>query len=174
MSSSKACAVRWSVAIAKFLPEALVADLVGHAVEAVLIGGIAAAVHGVGLATLDLDILVAPDATNLERLAGCLIELRAEMATFHQPPILPTIERLLASTGPMLMRTKYGRLDVLREAGGEDFASLSVDARQASFGGHAVRVASLPALLRMKRAANRPKDQAAIIALEAELARRLG
>ncbi len=157
---------------AEFQPAALITSLVAAGVESVLIGGIAASVHQVSWATFDLDLVIAVDAVNLDRLAGCLVEVEAEMATFHQPPILPTIDRLRSATGPILLRTKFGRLDLLKEAGGETFASLCNDAIDASVGGHRVRVASLPALIRMKRAANRPKDQPAIVALEEALARR--
>jgi len=71
----------------------------------------------------------------------------------------------------MLFRTSFGRLDVLKEAGGETYETLGEGAVTLKLLGVVVRVASLPALIRMKRAANRPKDQAAIIALEAALAR---
>jgi hypothetical protein len=70
----------------------------------------------------------------------------------------------------MLFRTRHGRLDALKEAGGETFETLSADAEDATYAGHTVPVASLAALLRMKRAANRPKDRKVLAAIEAALA----
>lgn len=44
------------------------ASLRSHEVEYLVIGGIAAVLHGVPRATFDLDILIRPDRENAERL----------------------------------------------------------------------------------------------------------
>jgi hypothetical protein len=141
--------------------------LLRHRVESVLIGGLAATAQGAGWATYDADIVVDETAANLARLLSALVELDAAYDTFHQPPIRPRLELLSSATGPQLFRTRFGRLDVLKEAGGETFATLIADAVEAEQFGHRLRCASIDALLRMKRAANRPKDQAGIAQLEA-------
>lgn len=58
---------------------------------------------------------------------------------------------------------------MLKEAGGDTFESLSLDAETVDLGNTKVRYASLAALLRMKRAANRPKDREGIHLLEQAL-----
>lgn len=73
--------------------------------------------------------------------------------------------------GPQLFRTRAGRLDVLKRAGDESFATLLADAVEVEAAGCLVLCSSLEALLRMKRAANRRKDQAAIASIEAALRR---
>jgi hypothetical protein len=60
-----------------FAPDELIAALVDGGVEYVLIGGLAVGAHGFPRATKDLDIVPAPDETNLRRLAGVLRELDA-------------------------------------------------------------------------------------------------
>jgi predicted nucleotidyltransferase len=57
-------------------------------------------------------------------------------------------------------------VDVMREIGGVDsFEGLWERAVPMDFGGFVVRVASIDDLIAMKRAANRPKDQAHIYEL---------
>jgi hypothetical protein len=62
----------------RFAPERIVAALNDAGVAYVIVGGIAVAAHGVVRATRDLDLVPAPDAANLERLANALTELGAE------------------------------------------------------------------------------------------------
>lgn len=131
----------------KFDPDAILSALRRHQVEFVLIGGLAG-------------------GANLARLDAALRQLSAEYDTFHQPPILPEMRRLQSAHGPQLFRTRYGRLDVLKEAGGETYETLQRDASEITAYGATMLCASLAALLRMKRAANRPKDQAAIARLK--------
>lgn len=154
-----------------FRPDDIFAVLARHDVEFVLVGGLAGAARGAGWPTYDADILVCEDEDNLVRLLDALLELDAAYDTLHRPPIQPYLSLLGDSTGPQLFRTRSGRLDVLKEAGGETFASLMLDASVLDVHGSRVMCASLPALLRMKRAANRPKDQAALAKLDAALRR---
>ena len=154
-----------------FEPDEILACLARHEVELILVGGLAGVAHGAGWPTYDVDVVVRVDEANLERLLGALAEIRAEYDTFHQPPLVPDPQRLRRGTGPQLFRTTHGRLDVLKEAGGETYETLSIDAMEVEQPGHSVRCASLSALLRMKRAANRPKDRAAIPKLEEALIR---
>lgn len=155
-----------------FEPAPILAALVRHEVEHIVIGGLAGFAQDAGWPTYDADIIVKPSPENLSRLLAVLREIGAVYDTFHQPPLRPD-ERLVASgSGPQLFRTKYGRLDVLKEAGGETYESLAGDAVASKLYGVVVRCASLEALLRMKRAANRPKDQPAIAKIEARLRER--
>lgn len=158
---------------AEFEPQQLLLALRESGAAFIVIGGWAAGVHGVGWTTFDLDVVVASEEENLERVLTALIVEDAVFHTAHRPPIRPDMPRLVAATGPLLFRTKHGRLDVLKEAGGETYESLALDAGESDVAGHTVRIASLAALVRMKRAANRPKDRAVLPAMEAALAQRI-
>ncbi len=148
-----------------FRPDAILECLLDNEVRFIVIGGLAAFAQGAGWPTQDADIVVDCAEGNLRRLLIALSELEAEYDTLHRPPIRPNWRLLSGSTGPQLFRTKYGRLDVLKEPGGETYGSLSEDAVAAELHGSIVRCASIDALLRMKRSANRPKDRAGIDAL---------
>jgi hypothetical protein len=150
-------------------PPALVGALLRYGVAFVLIGGVAAEAQGVVWATFDLDVVIEGSESNCARLLAALIELEAEYDTLHTVPIRPTLERLRDATGAMLFRTKAGRLDVLKEAGGETYETLVRDADEGSVGGHKLLVASLAALVRMKAAAGRTKDRDVLPRLEAAL-----
>ncbi|MEM9189221.1 MAG: hypothetical protein AAGF12_08600 [Myxococcota bacterium] len=153
-----------------FDPAGIFAVLTRHEVTFVLIGGLAGGARGVGWPTFDADIVVEDEPENIERLARALDELQAVYDTRHQPPIRPSLERLLSTPGPQLFRTRAGRRDVLKEAGGETFETLICDASRIEAHGCGMHCASIAALLRMKRAANRPKDQEAIAKLEEAIA----
>ena len=159
---------------AKFDPDGIFAALVSHEVDFVLIGGLAGVAQGAPWPTMDADVVVAADDDNLVRLDGALRELAAEYDTPHQPPIQPDLRLLRSSSGPQLFRTARGRLDVLKEAGGETYETLTRDAAALEVHGVVLHCASLRALLRMKRAANRPKDQHAITLIEDALRRERG
>ena len=58
-----------------FAPERLVAALNGAGTRYVVVGGLAVGTHGVVRATRDLDIVCAPAAKNMDRVADCLTSL---------------------------------------------------------------------------------------------------
>ena len=139
----------------------------GH-VRFVVIGGVAGWVHGSGLSTVDLDIVYDRRRENLERLVAVLKPLAPYLR--GAPPGLPflwdveTLERGLNFT----LDTTLGPLDLLGEmAGGGRYDDLLPHSEeQFGFGGE-YRFLTLPALIRAKRAAGRPKDLQAIAILEA-------
>ncbi len=146
--------------------------LSGHGVAYVVIGGYAAGLQRAVWLTKGLDVLVQPSDDNLSRIVAALDELDGEFDTPHQPPIRPTLERLRTLTGPLLIRTKHGRLDVLRDAAGDTYATVMADHDLVTVAEVTVTIASLPAILRMKRAANREKDRKVLAIIEAALAER--
>jgi len=80
------------------------------------------------------------------------------------------VDRLRSATGALLCRTNHGRLDMLKEAGGETYETLTTDALQRVVSGSDIKIASLDAIARMKRAANRRKDHEVLPAIEQALA----
>ena len=59
--------------------EAICKVLIEHKVEFVVIGGVAARLHGTGYATLDIDVCPATTEENLQRLAAALKALGARL-----------------------------------------------------------------------------------------------
>jgi hypothetical protein len=148
-------------------PQALLARLVGHRVEFVVIGGFSVAAHGVVRATKDLDIVPEPSAANRKRLAAALAELDAQVdledMEMDELGIGPDEEGLSAG-GNWVLRTRHGRLDVMQDVPGlRSWEQLRAGAVER--GG--VLYAGYEQLVSMKSAAGREQDLMDIAALRA-------
>jgi hypothetical protein len=147
--------------IAAFDPELLLRALSHHRVNFVLIGALAARLHGFPRLTADADITPAGDKPNLQRLAAALNELDAKVYTESVPEGL-AFDRSAATLSRAAMWnlvTKAGRLDIAFEpAGVEGYADLKKDAERFEAFGVRFFVASLDDIIRSKEAAGRPKD----------------
>lgn len=129
-------------------------------VKFVLIGGLAAQVHGSPSLTGDVDICFALDGENLERLAAALESLASARRGLPSGVSAPLDARALRAGNVFTLTTRYGDLDLLAHPEpGLDFATLIEHAITAELLGNEVRVASLEDLMAMKRAAGRPKDR---------------
>ncbi len=147
--------------IAPFDPERLLEALSRHKVNFVLIGALAARLHGFPRLTADADITPAEDKPNLERLAAALNELDAKIYTESVPEGLPfdCSPVMLARAKMWNLITKAGRLDIAFEpAGLEGYDDLKKDAERFEAFGVKFFVASLDDIIRSKEAAGRPKD----------------
>jgi hypothetical protein len=139
--------------------------LARHEVAFVIVGGVAAVLNGVPIATFDVDIVHARDAANIERLIAALAELDAR---YRDPlgRVLRPDPRSLGGAGHHLFITKYGPLDVLGAIGrDEGYDDLAPSSRVFTIGGAEVRALDLPALIRTKEAAGREKDRAVLAIL---------
>jgi hypothetical protein len=153
--------------------EAIVGALDRHGVDYVLIGGLAARLHGSPLLTEDLDITPAPDRDNLARLAAALRELDARLRDAEEVDF-PLDERSLASSDVLTMTTRAGWFDICtRPAGGQSYETLAPHAETYELFGFRVRVASIDDLIRSKSAVGRNKDLRGVTTLR-ELKRRRG
>jgi hypothetical protein len=150
---------------------AILGALDRHGVEYVLIGGLAARLHGSPLLTDDLDITPASDRENLGRLADALRELEARLRGAEDVE-LPLDARSLGSSELLTMTTRAGWLGVCgRPAGGQSYETLAPAAELYELFGFQIRVAGLDDLIRSKTAAGRDKDLRALPMLH-ELRRR--
>jgi predicted nucleotidyltransferase len=144
--------------------------LVARGVDFVVIGGIAAVLHGSARSTFDLDVCFATDRVNLEALGEVLVGLGARLrGVSDDVPFVPDADTL-RHVEVLTLETEAGDLDVLaRPAGMRSYDELRRRADRFDLGDYAVLVASIPDLLAMKSAAGRPKDLQDIDELEAIL-----
>jgi predicted nucleotidyltransferase len=152
----------------EFSPRALLRKLVEGDVDFVVVGGVAATVHGSVEFTQDLDISYAPNGENLDRLGRVLVELGARLrGVTDDVPFVPD-GRTLRGTRVLTLDTPLGLIDLLAQPDGAPvYAHLRERAVREEIAGVPVLVASLDDLIAMKKAAGRPRDLVAVEELEA-------
>lgn len=142
--------------------EALLEALVAGGVEFIVVGGVAAVLHGAPVTTVDLDIVHRRTEANVDRLLAVLDALEAETRPTRSPPLRPTREMLLGN-GQLNLSTRLGPLDPLCVLhSGEDYEALIVDAIAVSDGELELKAIALNTLIRVKTEAGRAKDKLAI------------
>jgi hypothetical protein len=142
--------------------------LVARDVRFVVVGGVAAAAHGSTRVTNDLDLCYEATDENLRRLAGLLASWEAYPRGWE--PGLPFIMdvRTLRTTPLMTLDTTQGAIDLLdRIRGVGGYAEAVSESEEVEAFELAFPVLGLPALIRAKRAAGRPKDLDQLPELEA-------
>lgn len=147
----------------EFQPEAVIRLLGRHEVRYVLIGGLAAVTHGAPIVTQDVDLCYARDEVNLARLATAMGEVHAYLR--GADPGLPfrPDARTLARGDAFTFTTDLGWIDIMATPAGTDgYEDLARTADTFQMFGHRVLIAAVDDLIRMKRAAGRPKDLLAI------------
>ena len=152
---------------------AFVRVLSGGGVDYIIIGGVAAGIHGALRTTLDLDVVYGRDPANVARLAAALEPFQPYLR--GAPSGLPfrldadTVLRGLNFT----LTTSLGDLDLLGEViGGGGYEALKASADVVELEGFQCQVVSLRKLIELKRAAGRGKDREALAELEALLEER--
>ncbi|MDH3291490.1 MAG: hypothetical protein OEO20_08710 [Gemmatimonadota bacterium] len=144
--------------------------LVRADVRFVVIGGVAAGLHGMGRATFDLDICYDPAPDNRERLAAILSEGDAYLRSVEAGLPFVLDARQLEISPVMTLTTSLGDLDILDHVEGVgDFAAVLANSVETFVGDTRFRILDLPALIKAKRAANRQKDRDQLPELEALL-----
>lgn len=133
--------------------------LVERGVDFVVIGGIAAVLHGSPRNTFDLDICFGADDANLAALGDVLTALGARLKGVDEDvPFVPDV-RTLRQVELLTLVTSLGELDVLaRPPGAPPYRELRQNADRYDLGGFNVSVASIDDLIAMKQAAGRAKD----------------
>lgn len=153
--------------------KAVMRALADGGVEFILVGGLAATVHGSARLTRDVDVVYRHSPDNVRRLVLALTPHHPYLR--GAPPGLPfhwdaaTIERGLNFT----LTTDIGELDLLGEiVGGGGYGDLLPHTVTIQIFGVDCRCVTLEQLIQVKRAAGRPKDLEAIAELEAILEER--
>lgn len=142
-------------------------------VEFIVVGGVAAALHGSPRMTFDLDIVPHASPVNAERLARALARLRAVVRDPAERALPVTIDLLLATMrspqgGQLRVGTDSGPIDVLwRLHDGRGYAELLAHSVMRSDDERSILVVDLPELVEIKRAAGRPQDLLDVESLEA-------
>jgi len=139
-------------------------------VEFVVIGGVAAILHGSTRVTYDLDICYSRSAANLKRLAEALAPFNPRPRGF--PEGLPFLwdERMLRNSTVLTLQSSLGEIDLLAEVAGvgtyeqAKASSLVVEAFERQ-----IHTLDLRALIQAKRTAGREKDRSALPELESLL-----
>ena len=144
----------------RFSPLEMLRALDRHGVAFVVIGGVAARLHGSPSVTTDVDVCYDRRRDNLERLAEALLELGAKLRGVDEDVPILLDARTLAAGSNFTFVTLAGALDVIGDpAGSRGYDELVSNAERVDIGGLEVLVADLDDLIRMKRAAGRPKDR---------------
>jgi hypothetical protein len=145
-----------------------------HGVDYLIIGGVAVQAYGHVRTTQDVDVIVAPDSRNLERLAAALKQLRARLkgVDAHLLGIDPTDATHLCDGANFGLATRAGGLDVWTDAaelkGARPWDEMRARAVTAEVGGQSLRFVDRDDLIRMKLAAGREKDLQDIAALTSQ------
>jgi predicted nucleotidyltransferase len=146
----------------------LLGALVENDVAFILVGGVAATVHGSSRLTSDVDVVYRRSPENIAKLAAALAPLEPSLR--GAPPGLPfrldteTIRHGLNFT----LSTRAGALDLLGEiTGGGGWEQLADHTIEVELFGLSCKCLDLDTLIAVKRAAGRPRDLETVAELEA-------
>ena len=141
--------------------------LTDRGVDFLVIGGIAAVLHGAPIMTFDLDLVHSRDPANVDRILAALDSLEARSR--FRPELRPDASHL-TSPGHQLLMTRYGPLDLLGSAGDHTYQDLLPHAVPIELTlTLTVRVLSLEWVIRLKEEAGAAKDLAVLPVLRRTL-----
>ncbi len=130
--------------------ESLLRSLNARKVRYVIIGATAFPVHGYARATLHIDIFIDPTPTNVRRTLAALTDVGYDITDVTETDLL---------TKKLLIRQYSLETDIHPFVAGATFETVWRNRVRSRVGRTATKVASLNDLIRVKRAAGRPKDQ---------------
>ena len=139
----------------------ILARLIEHKFEFVIVGGYAALGHGSTYMTFDVDVC-APcemsDLNNLSRLHAALADLHPKhrMVPYDRPLVFPP--RSIEETGNIYLKTDLGQIDVLGKIELGDFPFVLAHSVLLELPFGTCRVLDLSTLIRSKKTTARPKD----------------
>lgn len=138
-------------------------------VEFVLVGGLALNAWGVVRGTKDVDVVVAPDPGNLDRVAEVAVAAHGHIQAGESfLSSQPSIAAQLSGGEQVAIETELGRLDIVQGLDGVPaYDELQARATEADVLGITVAVCSVDDLREMKRATGRIRDLADLEDLDA-------
>ena len=146
----------------------LLAALSKTGVEYIIIGGVAATVHGSSRLTQDVDICYARTDANLDRVVRALRPLKPYLRGVPRGLPFQWSARTLRAGLNFTLTTTAGDIDLLGEVtGGGGYDDLIPHSIDITLFTHRTRCLNLEWLIATKRAAGRPRDLEAIAELEA-------
>jgi hypothetical protein len=144
---------------ASFDPLRALRILIEEEVRFIVVGGLAGRAWGSPTITNDLDICYERSAVNLVRLATALRRLEARLRGVSEDVPFQVDDRALKFGDSFTFETIAGPFDCLgTPSGTTGFADLAKNAKELEIGDMRVLFTSLDDLMRMKKAAGRPKD----------------
>lgn len=157
-------------------PRDLIAALGEARIEFIVVGGMAAVLHGAPITTHDLDIVHRRTSENVDRLLELLLSINAGQR--GDPRRVPPTAAALSGSGHLTLQTDLGPLDVLCELEpGQGYDELVDRTVRFTDGAIGFAVLDLEALIEIKRRTGRAKDRlmlAELIATFEELKKRKG
>jgi predicted nucleotidyltransferase len=144
----------------------IIPPLVRAKVDFILIGGMAAILHGSAQVTFDVDLVYSRTHENIERL-GAALALHSPYLR-DDPSHLPFKwdARTIRSGLNFTLTTTLGDIGLFGEvAGGETYQDLLPHSFEVEAFGVRFKCVDLPTLIRIKEAAGRPKDREAVAEL---------
>lgn len=137
-------------------------------VEFVLVGGFAGVVYGCTYVTQDIDICCDFSTANLLALQNTIRDLQPVHRMTPNKQRLRLTEENCSEFNNLYLDTKIGQLDCLSLIDGVgDYEQVKKASRIMNLGKVKIRVLNLDALIKAKKAMNRPRDKQAIIQLKA-------
>jgi len=148
----------------------LIEALQQEGIEFILVGGMAAVIHGAPIVTADLDVVHRRTEENVGRILALLTRLNAvHRFDLAGRKLSPTREQLLGH-GHLNLVTDLGPLDLLCElAGDHGYEDLIGDTVQLAVGTDSIPVLSLARLIQVKSETGRAKDRMVLPVLIATL-----
>jgi predicted nucleotidyltransferase len=137
-------------------------------VEYVIIGGVAAILHGSPRTTLDVDVCAVLTEPNLTRIVSMLRGLNPRFRMRPDKLPMPEEPARLQGFRNLNLDTDLGTIDFLTEVTGVGtYENVLAHSELMEVAGMPCRILTLDALIAAKRAANRIKDRVALFELEA-------
>jgi hypothetical protein len=135
-------------------------------VDFVLIGGMAAILHGSARVTFDVDLVYSRTHENLERLAAALAPHGPYLRDVPPNLSFSWDTKTISAGLNFTLTTKLGDVDLFGElATGETYEDLLPHSFEVEAFGLRFKCIDLPTLIRIKEAADRPKDRQAVAEL---------
>jgi len=146
----------------------LIERLVNNGVDFVIVGGIASVVHGCTYVTQDVDICCDFSPANLLALQKAISDLEPVHRMTASRKKLELTEETCSDFKNLYLDTEQGQLDCLSVIDGlGDFGQVKRESQLVEVEGSKIHVLTLDALIRAKKAMNRPRDKETVSQLEA-------